>query len=428
MSGSEIKLYLWLLSRARFNPPNKGQVETKAFIIGEFFGWKKTKVYSTLGILERQYIKVKKAKSRHSFLIIEIIKFKAVRDFYSPAPTEGKKSTVPLYTDGNQDGNSEGRPDSNPTVTPQKTNKINGLQTRKKERIKEVKEGNKRGRQTVPKHPFSASPFFDKKVFKENLGVDIHETAFWWHALNDYSEQGNKYFNWLVTARTWKRKAEAKGNNEHRTYRIPTKKTPIKQMVHIEDPEEDMGPPEGFQMPEFLAKKVPKNDESVLKKRKNSLKKRRFEMELDKENPINILCDEIHKANKDKGFWKRENENIGEKLMLVVSELGEAMEAIRKGKRQEYVLPTSEYWEKDTFEDEITDTIIRLFDLCGVAAIVNPCFLALLDSLKVGFIQVVCRIKYKLTKVCHFFPSFFYVLLSLRRRNRKITRRQNYVG
>lgn len=88
-------------------------------------------------------------------------------------------------------------------------------------------------------------------------------------------------------------------------------------------------------------------------------------MKLDQENPINILCDEIHKANKEKGFWKRENENIGEKLMLVVSELGEAMEAIRKGKRQEYVLPTSEHWEKDTFEDEITDTVIRLFDLCG---------------------------------------------------------------
>ncbi|MEI2422137.1 hypothetical protein V6O07_17795, partial [Arthrospira platensis SPKY2] len=50
----------------------------------------------------------------------------------------------------------------------------------------------------------------------------------------------------------------------------------------------------------------------------------------------NLLCQGlnesariIHKNNKEKGFWDTEK-NVGELLMLVVSELGEAMEAHRK--------------------------------------------------------------------------------------------------
>jgi len=43
--------------------------------------------------------------------------------------------------------------------------------------------------------------------------------------------------------------------------------------------------------------------------------------------------------------------------MLVVSELGEAIEAHRTG--------SFGIGQKDTFEDEIADAIIRLFDLCG---------------------------------------------------------------
>ena len=49
--------------------------------------------------------------------------------------------------------------------------------------------------------------------------------------------------------------------------------------------------------------------------------------------------------------------NVGELLMLIVSELGEALEALRKGK---FGLE-----QKDTFEDEIADTFIRLGDLSG---------------------------------------------------------------
>ena len=101
-----------------------------------------------------------------------------------------------------------------------------------------------------------------------------------------------------------------------------------------------------------------------------------------------LLCDGLNKSaeiifqnNKAKGFWDNER-NVGELLMLVTSELGEAMEAHRKGKfanleRLEFELsPNSELpYErhlsakfemhvKDTFEDELADTFIRLGDLC----------------------------------------------------------------
>lgn len=94
-------------------------------------------------------------------------------------------------------------------------------------------------------------------------------------------------------------------------------------------------------------------------------------------NGLNISAKEIFEANKAKGFWDEER-NVGEMLMLVVSELGEAMEALRKEKRAELVnflqvtRIDSDLFEvsfkqhmKDTFEDEIADSIIRLLDLCG---------------------------------------------------------------
>jgi NTP pyrophosphatase (non-canonical NTP hydrolase) len=95
---------------------------------------------------------------------------------------------------------------------------------------------------------------------------------------------------------------------------------------------------------------------------------------------LNESAKQIHQNNKEKGFWDEER-NVGELLMLVTSELGEAMEAHRKGRfakleRLKFELsPTSEltyeqhyaekfqYHVKDTFEDEIADAIIRLLDL-----------------------------------------------------------------
>lgn len=83
------------------------------------------------------------------------------------------------------------------------------------------------------------------------------------------------------------------------------------------------------------------------------------------------LADEVYEANKAKGFWDKER-NIGEMLMLVTSELGEAMEALRKGRLANLPLhlqdPTGPSFEKhikDTFEDELADALIRILDMAG---------------------------------------------------------------
>lgn len=98
---------------------------------------------------------------------------------------------------------------------------------------------------------------------------------------------------------------------------------------------------------------------------------------------LNEYVTKCHQTAKDKGFWDTKRE-FGTLLMLIVSELGEALEADRKGHISNYDL----FWEdlnnisltcplgvfnSDSFErhikdgviDEIADTFIRLFDLCG---------------------------------------------------------------
>lgn len=84
---------------------------------------------------------------------------------------------------------------------------------------------------------------------------------------------------------------------------------------------------------------------------------------------LNESAQLIYQNNKEKGFWDKER-NVGEMLMLVVSELGEAMEAHRKGRfatDEDWLLygETGDfaYCIKDTFQDEIADAIIRLLDM-----------------------------------------------------------------
>jgi len=90
---------------------------------------------------------------------------------------------------------------------------------------------------------------------------------------------------------------------------------------------------------------------------------------------IRDLIEECHEIAKEKGFWDTER-NVGELLMLIVSELGEALEADRKDFIVNEATMNSiargddlaiNYWDKckDSFQDEIADTFIRLFDLCG---------------------------------------------------------------
>jgi NTP pyrophosphatase (non-canonical NTP hydrolase) len=89
---------------------------------------------------------------------------------------------------------------------------------------------------------------------------------------------------------------------------------------------------------------------------------------------LNELANVIYLGNKSKGFWDQER-NVGELLMLITSELGEAMEAHRKGKFADVDVVTDlevifdkdtfENNVKDTFEDEVADALIRILDMCG---------------------------------------------------------------
>ena len=106
---------------------------------------------------------------------------------------------------------------------------------------------------------------------------------------------------------------------------------------------------------------------------------------------LNQLSDEIHLNAKNKGFWDSPRET-GTLLMLCVSELAEALEADRKGQYAkiddaEFIIDGRTIREdldlaikendmikfedifrtqvKDTFEDELADSILRILDLCG---------------------------------------------------------------
>lgn len=94
---------------------------------------------------------------------------------------------------------------------------------------------------------------------------------------------------------------------------------------------------------------------------------------------LNGLAKLLHSKSKAKGFWDEPRET-GTLLMLIVSELSEALEADRKDKRADLLAFTFREEDranpedfivdfqqliKDTFEDEIADTFIRLFDLVG---------------------------------------------------------------
>ena len=70
---------------------------------------------------------------------------------------------------------------------------------------------------------------------------------------------------------------------------------------------------------------------------------------------LDELSKESHQIAVEKGFWDKERP-IVELLMLCVTELSEACEADRHG-------------DEDNFKEEIADTFIRLFDLCGALEI-----------------------------------------------------------
>lgn len=97
---------------------------------------------------------------------------------------------------------------------------------------------------------------------------------------------------------------------------------------------------------------------------------------------LNQLASKIRKANLQKGF-NLLGVQTGTQLMLVVSELSEALEAVRNGrysdKESVKSLMTTDFGGdfgkkfqkafekdvKDTFEDELADALIRILDICA---------------------------------------------------------------
>ena len=105
---------------------------------------------------------------------------------------------------------------------------------------------------------------------------------------------------------------------------------------------------------------------------------------------FNNFAVQVHESNKKRGI-DVSKENLGQTLLQIVSEIVESMEADRSDKKgmlndffqdlklanltiDDFNLDNSNYrliknrFEttiKDSFEDEIADTFLRLFDLCG---------------------------------------------------------------
>lgn len=105
---------------------------------------------------------------------------------------------------------------------------------------------------------------------------------------------------------------------------------------------------------------------------------------------IQAISKEIHENAVVKGFWDKER-NVGEMLMLVTSELSEALEADREGRYYDsetryrkgkdlslngakwafdIVDSDDQAWinwfrseVKDTFESELADAVIRIMDM-----------------------------------------------------------------
>ena len=76
---------------------------------------------------------------------------------------------------------------------------------------------------------------------------------------------------------------------------------------------------------------------------------------------IKDWCKRIAKWREEKGF-KTHWVNVPEKLMLIVTELSEAMEAYR---HMTFAIRPQHDKVYDNFSEELADTVIRLFDLCG---------------------------------------------------------------
>lgn len=82
-------------------------------------------------------------------------------------------------------------------------------------------------------------------------------------------------------------------------------------------------------------------------------------------NQLRMLQESIHQDNLDAGWWtdletgERKQRNKGELLMLIVTEIAEAMEGERKD------LMDDKLPHRKNAEVELADAFIRILDYCG---------------------------------------------------------------
>lgn len=76
------------------------------------------------------------------------------------------------------------------------------------------------------------------------------------------------------------------------------------------------------------------------------------------------LCEKAHSMSRDKGWYDvpHDRRNVGEMLMLIVTELSEAMECYRNDAMQNHLCHNG---KPEGFPSEIADAVIRIGDLCG---------------------------------------------------------------
>lgn len=94
---------------------------------------------------------------------------------------------------------------------------------------------------------------------------------------------------------------------------------------------------------------------------------------------INKLAEQVFENAKSKGWYDDgKSQNIGERIALIHSEVSEALEADRRRRYckvvdleivnrndDRFFMEIFEGNVKDTFEDEMADIVIRVFDMCA---------------------------------------------------------------